>query len=336
MDQQHNFIRHYLDFDSQYQKLMIERLISIAQKLAKSQLIKAYLPNENSKLDKAQTFECVTRAISTLVDSGSPEAGLLLGKSFTIEDFGLFNIAISNCSNLDEALKLICRYCSQVEFGLSLIYQISAKQSYLQINTHISDISKPWYVEDALFGCLNVLRGLAEDKFILQQIDITTSTPSAASYFEDLACKVNFQQPHTRIYFAPFNDQPSSNNQQLNEVAIRWMLSSNDNQDELLDRIYKIMFEHIGSGRLSQDWLAKQLQTSTATLKRKLARLNTSFSKIQSEIRMLLSYDYLLNTDLSVLEIGQILDYTDSGNFCRAFKKWFGCSPHQFRKMNRV
>ena len=45
--------------------------------------------------------------------------------------------------------------------------------------------------------------------------------------------------------------------------------------------------------------------------------------------------DFLLNTDLSILEISRRLGYESQSYFDRVFLKYVGCSPQQYRKMKR-
>ena len=44
--------------------------------------------------------------------------------------------------------------------------------------------------------------------------------------------------------------------------------------------------------------------------------------------------DYLLNTELPVLDIAEIIGYNSPTHFSRVFRSTYGCSPQEYRKTN--
>ena len=57
----------------------------------------------------------------------------------------------------------------------------------------------------------------------------------------------------------------------------------------------------------------------------------TSFRKIRDLILSKQASNYLLDSELSVDAIATLLNYHDSANFRRAFKRWFNMSPSAYR-----
>jgi AraC-like DNA-binding protein len=78
--------------------------------------------------------------------------------------------------------------------------------------------------------------------------------------------------------------------------------------------------------------IAARQHVSTRTLIRRLKRGNTSFQAIRAGLRRSLAVDYLQNSPMTINQIAYRLGYKDPSNFGRAFRKWFGVSPGQFRK----
>lgn len=84
-------------------------------------------------------------------------------------------------------------------------------------------------------------------------------------------------------------------------------------------------------GQLSEENVAAELFISKRTLARRLGKEGTSYRQLRDEILSEQASSYLSDERLSVEAIAALLNYHDSSNFRRAFKRWFGMSPDQFR-----
>ena len=82
---------------------------------------------------------------------------------------------------------------------------------------------------------------------------------------------------------------------------------------------------------MSFDDVAKSLNMSARTLRRKLREENTSFRKLVDELRMDMAIKYLRDTGLTVEEIAEALGFSDAANFRHAFRRWTKAAPHEFR-----
>ena len=80
------------------------------------------------------------------------------------------------------------------------------------------------------------------------------------------------------------------------------------------------------------DSIATTLNTSAATLKRKLKAEGHSFRDIKDEVLYNKAMKYLRDTQQSIELIAEQLGYSDASNFAKAFKGWSGISPSDFRK----
>lgn len=85
-------------------------------------------------------------------------------------------------------------------------------------------------------------------------------------------------------------------------------------------------------GHISEDDLAAALFINKRTLARRLAKENTSYRQILDRILSEQATGYLRDSQLSVEAIAGCLNYHDTANFRRAFKRWFGMSPSEYRK----
>jgi AraC-like DNA-binding protein len=90
-------------------------------------------------------------------------------------------------------------------------------------------------------------------------------------------------------------------------------------------------------GRRHSGWLtiaqaAELADISTRTFQRRLADEGQTFLKLTDQTRAELANELLTGTDHSLTEIATELGYTESQNFVRAFKRWTGQTPQQFRR----
>ena len=80
--------------------------------------------------------------------------------------------------------------------------------------------------------------------------------------------------------------------------------------------------------------LAELLYVSERSLQRRLTESGTSFRQLQEETRFDLARQLLHETQDSVTEIGFELGYSNPADFTRAFHRWAGVSPRQYRQLN--
>lgn len=86
------------------------------------------------------------------------------------------------------------------------------------------------------------------------------------------------------------------------------------------------------SGRyLDLEATADRLHMSSRTLKRKLQQQGMPFQQILDEVRKKASIRLLQNQSMTINAIAARLGFSDPANFRRAFRKWTGCSPSEFR-----
>ena len=95
--------------------------------------------------------------------------------------------------------------------------------------------------------------------------------------------------------------------------------------------IQKMMLSH-PTGVISEEEAAAALFISKRTLARRLKLEGSGFRQIRDEILSQQAAGYLRDSRLSVDAIAALLNYHDSANFRRAFKRWFQLSPDQYRQ----
>ncbi len=97
-------------------------------------------------------------------------------------------------------------------------------------------------------------------------------------------------------------------------------------------RVKKQILTLLPSGEVSQDKIASQLNMSTRNLHRKLAEQGTTFKTLLDVVREDLALRYLKIPSISINELTYMLGFLDQSSFTRAFRRWTGNTPTQFRK----
>lgn len=97
---------------------------------------------------------------------------------------------------------------------------------------------------------------------------------------------------------------------------------------------------HLSATKLA-DWpdfagLAGSLGMSASTLHRRLAGEDSNFQMIKDQIRRERAMTLLRQGDSSVMAIAEELGFAEPSAFHRAFRKWTGRAPGQFRKENQM
>ncbi|NLY94402.1 MAG: AraC family transcriptional regulator [Myxococcales bacterium] len=85
----------------------------------------------------------------------------------------------------------------------------------------------------------------------------------------------------------------------------------------------------------SAEELAAARHVSLRTLKRKLAAHGTTYQALLDELRRDRAIALLDDPSASIAHVAELLGYADPSNFNRAFKRWMGVSPTEYRARRR-
>jgi AraC-like DNA-binding protein len=88
----------------------------------------------------------------------------------------------------------------------------------------------------------------------------------------------------------------------------------------------------LGNETIEFDSLAAAMNTTPATLRRRLRDEGNSYQAIKDQLRHELAINYLSDLKRSTTEIGLDLGYSERSAFHRAFRNWTGLAPGEFRR----
>jgi AraC-like DNA-binding protein len=71
---------------------------------------------------------------------------------------------------------------------------------------------------------------------------------------------------------------------------------------------------------------------SPSALQQKLAQLDSSFQDLLNQVRQSLALAYMEQPRVSITEMSFLLGFSDTSSFTRAFRRWTGKSPRDYRR----
>lgn len=126
--------------------------------------------------------------------------------------------------------------------------------------------------------------------------------------------------------------QPDPLVMKLLEDEAKRQLAYLDCEIELAERVESVLFAGLQTGKPCIRDVAAQLGMNERTLRRKLESEGTSYSHLLSGVQLKLAEKWLSSLDLSIEEIAVKLQFSEPSAFYRAFKRWTGKTPAEYRE----
>ncbi len=117
----------------------------------------------------------------------------------------------------------------------------------------------------------------------------------------------------------------------LKEVPLPWFRKQRY-MENITDQVIRYLEDSPGAKLTSIEPVARHLNMTSRTLRRRLAAEGNSFQSLKDQINQQRAIYWLSQEDISVAQISQRCGYTEPGAFIRAFKQWTGISPGEYRK----
>lgn len=160
------------------------------------------------------------------------------------------------------------------------------------------------------------------------EVFLREKTPADVALFHThVSARCHFSAPFDGLRLQVMHQETSQYQPSLRtQVAMQQCAQLCGQRGYLLAELFSMLWE-VGTEPLSLQLCAERLQTSPATLKRRLKELNCNFQQLLDQMRSQRAVIELLMTGTSVEQVGARLHFHDSSNFRRAFKRWTGMTP---------
>lgn len=270
---------------------------------------------------------------------GDSAFGLEMHRFITPTTFHALGVALWSSSSLYDALVRLSRYGKVLSNGGVKTFE-EIEDSFCLTISVFRDANGPvisFHAIDALCAALlTICRSIYRPDYAPLRIELERPIPEEPGRFTTFfACPVTFEAAENRIFF----DKKSINELLMTgdseaavqaEKLVARRLAQLDKEDTI-NLVYNVLVELLPSGELSESRVATELSMPIHQLQRRLAEENTNYRRILDSTRSELALHYIGNTKIQLSEISFLLGFSEQTNFTRAFKRWTGMAPGQYR-----
>ncbi|WP_455209742.1 AraC family transcriptional regulator [Kaarinaea lacus] len=291
--------------------------------------------DSNARFPYAQVRQLWEQAIRLSAD---PCLGLRMAKYWHPSDFHALGYAWLASPTLKEALLRAARYFHIVSTDPEELLLEETRDGYRFI-IDTSKVQQRGMDEeyDLLVTIIvELCRKSSRTDFNPLKLELQRAAPECASDFKVyFKCPVIFSTVQNIIHFAKKEIDmplPTANADML--IASDKIITDYIAQlrrEDIAVQVKSRLIASLSSGHTTQESIATALNMSTRNLQRRLQQEGTSFKQLLEQTRIDLSQQYIKNSNLSVNEITFMLGFSEPSNFTRAFKRWTGHSPSEYR-----
>lgn len=298
------------------------------------------LAETESLITREQEMQVIANVMHAL--GGSPAIGFELGLRYNIATFGLWGFTLRTCRSLRDAVQHAMRYLplSTAYCQLSLIDNDTHFGVVLNGDTIPLELREFLKLRD-LATALNLLRELGLSGISVQAVELDLMQTAELEKSETLAAwNPHFAAPRTAVLIAPEDaDRPLPTYDphlvRMLEDQCRTQLARRQ-ETGTAGQVRRQILCQLGLSATLED-TAAALAISPRSLRRRLEEENTSFRQLVDDERRSLAEQLLKNSLMTLEELAAQLGYLDTASFTRAFRRWHGQSPGQYRKnQNKV
>lgn len=174
----------------------------------------------------------------------------------------------------------------------------------------------------------------------LDRVELKIDAPPGKAYEKLFNTPIIFAAPHNALTFNrrylefPINKSESSLNTMLDSFPAE-LLTLEQLSSSVSSQIKGLLGSDFRSNLPTLPEIAARMHTTTATLHRRLKSEGTNWQQLKDDARRDVASVYLSSGEHTVSEVSELMGFSDDSTFYRAFKKWTGLTPRQYRDGSR-
>jgi AraC-like DNA-binding protein len=306
---------------------------------AKADLVDTELTDPDGRVSLRQYLALMHHAQIATID---PAFALHWGEDVGMADISILGLIMNAAPTMGAAFQQLQRYgrlameindpAGSPHFEL---HQQGNRLFMVYEGTTVQNV--PELVENAFVRLTCGPRQFLTAQHILS-VDFTHAAPSYQHEYERIfQCPVHFNakwnamELHPEVASWTVAQSPEYMSKLLEEKAEQLLLNMSA-QQSVRGQIEQALLPLLHLGNPGADQVAAQLGMSRQTLFRHLKNEGTTYRQVLEDLRHTSAISHLKSQTLSVGEIAYLLGFSDLAAFSRAFKRWTGQSPRDFRQ----
>jgi AraC-like DNA-binding protein len=265
-------------------------------------------------------------------------------RKMKVGSFALLCQAALDCVNLDRALRRMLRGFTLFLDDVCGELSIADGVATVRVLNRIADAADRQFADETFLVLLHGLMcWLVGRRIVLQRLEMAHPRPRHAREYNFMFSEhVVFDTPCTAIHFDAAllmlpGVQTAATLRDFLATAPQSVFLKYKNEDSWTARLRRRLRASLGG---DEPWpvfeaVAAEFGSTPTTLRRRLEAEGTSYQDIKDQLRSDLAIDLLSHGTLSIDDIGARLGFQDASAFHRAFKRWNGLQPGQYRLQRR-
>ncbi|MEC3957649.1 AraC family transcriptional regulator [Nocardia sp. CDC153] len=316
-------------------QLAEERGMRAGDCLAGAGLSPSAVTDANAEVTARQELAVVRNLLARFGDE--PGLGVEAGSRYHISLYGPWGLALLASRTLRDAVEVALRYVELAfAFGQLSFVEVGG-EGVLRFDDHeVPEDVRAFLAERVMTGIQMIGRELFSVGVPVRRLSFRHEPPAdTARYRSVFGLEPCFGAvAHELVFDAAYLDVPLP---QANEWArrnceqmCRDLLARRHARSGVAGAVRDLLVRNPGEIP-DQSEVAAELFVSPRTLSRRLHDEGTSFRALLDEVRQALSEEMLDHTGMTTEQVAARLGYAEAASFIRAFRRWKGCPPQEYR-----
>jgi AraC-like DNA-binding protein len=284
----------------------------------------------------AKHYGALWRAIAAALDDeffGQDSRRMKVGS------FAMLCHAVLNCKTLGAALERSLRFYALILDDISGSAERDAQEARIVLHERTAGASHRVFAHELLLMLLyGVSCWLVGRRIPILRTEFNYAEPAHSAEYRLMYCAdLRFNRPNTLLAFeASYLDLPVVQNERSAKEFLRSapenILLKYKNGSSLTARVRRRLRQFLPGAVPDFEQLADEMSMTPATMRRRLHDEGESYQSIKDKLRRDLAISYLSHSKRSVMDIALELGFSERSAFHRAFRKWTGAAPGEFRR----